>query len=264
MDIKTIRYVAGDTVNAQLIGKKIQKKYNIQEAIISPDIKLGTDINIIIVIGGDGELLQALNQFLHLNVSFYGINSGNLGFLMNSYNDSSDLMELIYSSEIIFINPLQAQVNRSDGSSKCYLAFNECTILRKTSQVTKLEIRVDNITQLPSLLGDGILVSTIVGSTAYNYAVGGLVLPLSANLLPITAISPFRPRRWRGALISKTSVIDIIVHDYVSRPAYFTADLQEIDNVISAKITEAQNKQAKLLFCKNNSLELKLIKEQFK
>lgn len=261
MNVKNIRYFTSKLARSAQIANELQQKYNILP--LSDKDNYSDSIDTIIVIGDDGVFLHALKNFLHLNVGFYGINVGNLGFLMNSYNNKHDLIEQISSAKVVAINPLRAKVAYNDATEeKICFAFNECTILRYTSQAIKLDIKTDNVFRL-NLFGDGVLVATAVGSAAYNYAAGGMVLPLVANLLSITAISPFRPKGWHGALIHNRSSIDITIHDYTTRPGYFTADLQEIYNVTTVNITEAQDQKVKLLFNAESDLEDKLLKEQF-
>lgn len=226
-----------------------------------------TDVNspdVIIVIGGDGTMLHSIHKYMHLNVAFYGINTGNLGFLMNHPSSLNNLKEQINTSAEVTIHPLQMKAFTSPQSDPIVaLAINEISLLRETYQSAKLKIHINNELQIPELVSDGILVSTPAGSTAYNLSVGGQILPIDSSLLAITPISPFRPRRWRGALLSHNTQFDIEIIDHEIRPVSAVADFHEVRNIKSVSISEAKDKKVKLLFDSEYSFEQRVIREQF-
>lgn len=221
--------------------------------------------DIIIVIGGDGELLHALHRYMHLNIPFYGINAGSIGFMMNSPVDANLFINLS-EAIIAHLYPLTVEVIAFDGTTHLALAINEASIFRKTNQAAKFRIVVDDIERIPELVADGAIVSTPAGSSAYNLSAGGPILPLSSNLLCLTPICPFRPRRWQGALLPSSSMIKFDIFENYKRPVNAVADFQEFENIKSLTIRSSQNNNnnsIKLLFDKHHSLEDRIIKEQF-
>ena len=217
---------------------------------------------LIVVIGGDGELLHALHKYMHLNIPFYGINAGSIGFLMNSLIDS-DLPINIHEATITHLHPLTMEAVAFNGITYSALAINEASIFRKTNQAAKFRIEVDDIERMPELIADGAIVSTPAGSSAYNLSAGGAILPLSSNLLCLTPICPFRPRRWQGALLPSSSLIKFDIFENYKRPVNAVADFQEFENIKSVIVRSLQNKVIKLLFDQHHSLEDRIIKEQF-
>ena len=220
----------------------------------------------IIVIGGDGLMLHSIHKYMHLNIPFYGIKTGNLGFLMNQPDSSKvlakDLLENIHSSKKISLHLLEMKATDIKGNVSKELAFNEVSMLRQTHQAAKIEIHINGKSQLKELISDGVIVSTPAGSTAYNLSAGGPILPISANLLAVTPISPFRPRRWNGALLDSKTEIRVKVIDPKRRPVSATADSHEIRNVkdVFVKMT---NKTIHLLFDKDYPFEDRSTAEQF-
>ena len=224
---------------------------------IAPD-----DADIIIVIGGDGELLHALHKYMHLNIPFYGINAGSIGFLMNSLT-YHNLPLNILEAKTAFLRPLIMETIAFNGTTHSALAINEVSIFRKTNQAAKFRIEIDDIERMPELIADGAIISTPAGSSAYNLSAGGAILPLSSNLLCLTPICPFRPRRWQGALLPSTSLIRFEILENYKRPVNAVADFQEFENIKSVTVHSLQKKTIKLLFDKHHSLEDRIIKEQF-
>ncbi len=220
------------------------------------------EAEIIVVVGGDGELLHAIHRYMHLDVSFYGINSGNIGFLMNPVIVEK-LMDNLQESIISHLYPLKMQAESIDNKTYTALAINEVSIFRKTNQAAKFKIEVDQVERMSELVADGAMVATPAGSSAYNLSAGGPILPLESNVLCLTPICPFRPRRWHGALLPFSTTIKFEILESNKRPVNAAADFQEFDNIKSVLIKSVKNKKIKLLFDKKNSLENRIIKEQF-
>ena len=217
--------------------------------------------NIIIVIGGDGFMLQTLKKFYKFKKPFYGINSGNYGFLMNKFSKESFLKNL-KTSRNVKIHPLQMIVKTKSDQIKKSIAINEVSILRQSKQASSISITSNKKNIIKNLISDGVLVSTPAGSTAYNLSAHGPILNLDSNKLAITPISPFRPRRWRGTIVSDKSKILIKNLDKNKRPISAVADNFEVRNV--EKITIQANKKIifNLLYDKNDSLYKKIKIEQ--
>ncbi len=220
------------------------------------------EAEVIIVVGGDGELLHAIHRYMHLNVPFYGINSGNIGFLMNSIIIEK-LIDNLQESIVSHLYPLETQVETVDSKTYTALAINEVSIFRKTNQAAKFKIEIDQVERMSELVADGAMVATPAGSSAYNLSAGGPILPLESNVLCLTPICPFRPRRWHGALLPFSTTIKFEILESNKRPVNAAADFQEFDDIKSVLIKSAKNKMIKLLFDKKNSLENRIIKEQF-
>ncbi len=220
------------------------------------------EAEIIVVVGGDGELLHAIHRYMHLDVSFYGINSGNIGFLMNPVIIEK-LMDNLQESIISHLYPLKMQAESIDNKTYTALAINEVSIFRKTNQAAKFRIEIDQVERMSELVADGAMVATPAGSSAYNLSAGGPILPLESNVLCLTPICPFRPRRWHGALLPFSTTIKFEILESNKRPVNAAADFQEFDNIKSVLIKYVKNKKIKLLFDKKNSLENRIIKEQF-
>ena len=217
--------------------------------------------NIIIVLGGDGFMLQTLKKYYKLNKYFYGINSGNYGFLMNKFSNKNFLKNL-NSSNNIKINPLQMSVITKNNLIKKSIAINEVSILRQGKQASSISIKLNKKNIIKNLISDGVLVSTPAGSTAYNLSAHGPILNLDSNKLTITPISPFRPRRWRGTIVNDKSKIIIKNLDINKRPISAVADNFEVRNVKTVTIKTNKKITFNLLYNKNNSLYKKIKIEQ--
>ena len=217
--------------------------------------------NIIIVLGGDGFMLQTLKKYYKFNKYFYGINSGNYGFLMNRFSNKNFLKNL-NSSNNIKINPLQMSVRTKKNQIKKSIAINEVSILRQGKQASSVSVRSNKKNIIKNLISDGVLVSTPAGSTAYNLSAHGPILNLDSNKLTITPISPFRPRRWRGTTVSDKSKIIIKNLDSNKRPISAVADNFEVRNVKTITIKTNKKITFNLLYDKNNSLYKKIKIEQ--
>ena len=216
----------------------------------------------ICVLGGDGTMLHALHEYADYQAPIFGMNLGTLGFLLNKYK-REDLIERIEKARRFTIHPLEMIAIDKNGKEHKQIAFNEVSVLRETHNSAKLKISIDDTVRLPELVCDGILISTPVGSTAYNSSAGGPILPLSANILPITPISAFRPRRWPGALVRNDARVTIEVLKPVERPVSVTADSKEVRDVREITVKESSDVTKTLLFDDNNTLVDRIFKEQF-
>ena len=221
-----------------------------------------SEADAIVVLGGDGFMLDILKQYQDLDLPFYGINKGTVGFLMNQ-NQNENLLSKLNQAEETIIHPLKMHAKKIDGSEEDYLAINEISILRSGSQAAKLKIVVDNLVRLEELVCDGALVSTPAGSTAYNYSAHGPILPIDSNILALTAMAAFRPRRWRGALIPSNAKIEFFIKDSNKRPVSAYADSKEVKNISCVKIESEDDVYYKLLFDKGHGLQERILREQF-
>ena len=218
---------------------------------------------LIVVIGGDGFMLQTLKKFYKLKKLFYGVNSGYYGFLMNRFSNKNFLKNLT-TAKLIQIHPLQMVVRTKNNQLKKSIAINEVSILRQSRQAASVKIYNGKKIVIKKLISDGILVSTPAGSTAYNLSVHGPILNLDSKKLTITPISPFRPRRWRGTIISEKSKINIKNLNVKKRPISAVADNFEVRNAKKINIKINKKINFSLLFNKNNSLYKKIKIEQLR
>ncbi|SEQ12662.1 NAD kinase [Thalassovita taeanensis] len=218
--------------------------------------------DVIVALGGDGFMLDTLHRTQHLDVPVYGMNRGTVGFLMNEYSET-DLLERLEQAEEAVINPLSMRATCADGSVHHALAINEVSLLRAGPQAAKLRISIDGRLRMEELVCDGALVSTPAGSTAYNYSAHGPILPIGSDVLALTAIAPFRPRRWRGALLPKTAKVRFDVVEAEKRPVMADADSNSVENVTSVEIQSEPDIAHRILFDPGHGLEERLIREQF-
>ena len=242
------------TKNAQNLKKKILKKYKNSSAKIS---------NVIIVAGGDGYMLNSLKKYLKFKKPFYGINCGSYGFLMNNYN-SGNLNQRIDKAKKILINPLQIVTCNNKVYKKPLIAVNEVSLFRQTKQTASLKLQIEKKIIIKRLIGDGVLVSTPAGSTAYNLSVHGPILSLNSGKLAVTPISPFRPRRWKGKIISNTVKIKLTNLDPKKRPVAAVADNIEIRNIKSLTLKTNKNIKLTLLHDPERSLVKRIKVEQIR
>ena len=218
--------------------------------------------NVIVALGGDGFMLQTLHATQALPAPVYGMNCGTIGFLMNEYAETG-LTARLDAAEQEVINPLRMRAITKNGTSHEALAINEVSLLREGPQAAKLRISVDGKERMAELVCDGALVSTPAGSTAYNYSAHGPILPIGSDVLALTAMSAFRPRRWRGALLPKIAKVRFDVLQPKKRPVMAEADSNSVRDVISVEIESDPNIQHRILFDPGHGLEERLISEQF-
>ena len=250
--------------NIQIISDKNKKSLKIksilQKQINSKDIKKS---NIVIVIGGDGFMLQTLKKNKNLKKFFYGVNSGNYGFLMNKFS-SKNIIKNLLKAKMITISPLEMTVRNNKNQIKKNLAINEVSILRQSRQAASLSITYGSKNLIKKLVSDGVLVSTPAGSTAYNLSVHGPILSLNSKKLSISPISPFRPRRWKGKIISDKSKIIIKNLNPTKRPISAVADNIEVRNAKNIVVKTNQKIRFNLLYDQNRSLQKKIKIEQIR
>ncbi|MEC7361099.1 MAG: NAD kinase [Pseudomonadota bacterium] len=217
----------------------------------------------VVALGGDGHMLTVLHETLSNDMPVFGMNCGRLGFLMNHYA-SDELVERIEGAETAPIHPLRMTARGADGTLHSALAINEVSMLRQTHNAAHIRVEVDGKHQVEELVCDGILLATPVGSTAYNLSAHGPVVPLGAGLLALTPISPFRPRRWRGALLGAESTVRLTVLEDDFRPVSASADSTEYRHVAEVGIAQANDITLRLLYDPGHSLSERAIAEQFR
>lgn len=218
--------------------------------------------DVIVALGGDGFMLETLHAMQDIDVPVYGMNRGTVGFLMNAYSED-DLRDRLDAAEEEIINPLAMTALTADGQMHAGLAINEVSLLRAGPQAAKLRITVDGKVRMPELVCDGALVATPAGSTAYNYSAHGPILPIGSDVLALTAMSAFRPRRWRGALLPMNAVVRFDVLDAEKRPVMADSDGSSVKNVVSVEIRSEPAIAHRILFDPGHGLEERLIREQF-
>jgi NAD+ kinase len=260
MKFKKIGILADSSEVAQRALKRLVKKYS-RLKIIEDSTSL-KNIDAIVVLGGDGFMLHTLHNHIKDGIPIYGMNKGTVGFLLNEYSEV-DLYQRLEEARDTKIHPLKMLCTKPDGEVFEALAINEVSLLRTTSQAAKIRIKIDGTTYLSEMICDGVLVATPAGSSAYNYSNGGQILPINSNLLSLTPISPFRPRRWRGAVLPHQAEIELEVLRYWKRPVKAVADNLEIENVTKIVITEEREYTIHLLFDHGHSLEDRIMREQF-
>ena len=252
--MKKIQIISDTNQRSQRIKLQLIRKLNKTKTI---------KINTIIVIGGDGFMLQTLKKYKNSNKFFYGINSGNYGFLMNKFSSKKIIIN-IHKAKMISISPLEMTVVNNTNQKKQHLAINEVSILRQSRQAASLSIKNGSKQIIKRLVSDGVLVSTPAGSTAYNLSVHGPILSLNSKKLSISPISPFRPRRWKGKIINDNSKITIKNLNSKKRPISAVADNLEIRNAKKITVTTNKKIRFKLLFDQNKSLQKKIKLEQLR
>lgn len=220
------------------------------------------EADIMVVLGGDGKMLHALRTSIAFNIPVFGMNCGRLGFLMNDYSDA-DLITRLEQAVFAPLHPLQMQAIDSDGRTHEALAINEVSLLRQTHSAAHTRIWVNEKCELEQLVCDGVMVATPAGSTAYNLSAHGPIIPVGTELLALTPISAFRPRRWRGALLPSDSKVRFEILDPNFRSQSVSADGNEIRDVVEVSVSQAQETTIKLLYDKGASLSDRSITEQF-
>ena len=248
----TYHFLSSSSPDAHAAYQTLTAQYG-QTAIDKADV--------IVAIGGDGTLLNALRKSEGRTIPIYGLNKGSVGFLMNA-GYLENVAERIETAESVTIHPLHMMATDSHGETFESIAFNEVSLLRQVRQAAKLTISIDSVIRMDELICDGIMVATPAGSTAYNLSAHGPIIPLKSEILALTPISAFRPRRWRGALLPSTAKIRFDIIDADTRPVSATADEFEVRDVVSVEISQSSITKT-LLFDKGHSLEERILKEQF-
>jgi NAD+ kinase len=250
---EAIAFVASETEEAQSARSRLVARYG--------DSPIGK-ADVIVALGGDGLMLQTLHRFMASSKPIYGMNRGSVGFLMNEFRETG-LRKRLSAAQHSAIHPLTMTATAADGAMTKANAINEISILRRSYQAAKLRVSVDGKVRLAELVADGVLVATPAGSTAYNLSVNGPILPLNTPLLALTPISPFRPRRWRGALLPNHAHVRIDVLEPEKRPVSAVADHTQVENVISVEIAMNTGIDLVMLHDPGHSLDERILREQF-
>ncbi len=263
---KTLRHKAGMMTDAPRICFLASDAPEAQDALASLQAAYGgcalDEAQVIVALGGDGFMLQTLHSTADRDLPVYGMNCGTIGFLMNEYR-AEGLAERLAEAEEARINPLHMVATCADGSRHEALAINEVSLLRAGPQAAKLQITVDGKLRMAELVCDGALVCTPAGSTAYNYSAHGPILPIDADVLALTAMAAFRPRRWRGALLPKTASVVFDILEAAKRPVMADADSRSVRDVHRVEIRSEPAVTHRLLFDPGHGLEERLTREQF-
>ncbi len=254
----SIGIIADDTRRAQKTLGALVRHYGY--ANLASGKKAKPDL--IIALGGDGFMLHSLHSYMEKNIPIYGMNCGTVGFLMNEYN-LHGLPARIEKAKAAHIHPLKMRARTVAGKTIELLAINEVSVLRETRQAARIRIKIDGAVRMKEVVCDGILVATPAGSTAYNLSAGGPIVPLDSQLLPLTPISPFRPRRWKGALLPHEAVVKFEILEAKKRPVSAVADFIEVRDVASVEVREDRSRKITLLFDSEHALEERIIREQF-
>ncbi len=222
------------------------------------------DADVVVVLGGDGTMLETLHAALRsgTDLPVYGLNCGSVGFLLNPYEEEN-LVERIKAATPTKIHPLRMKTVSENGEEAEAIAFNEVSLMRQRRQASKLKVTVNDVVRLEELICDGIIVASPAGSTAYNLSAHGPILPLSSNMLALTPISAFRPRRWSGALLPDTSCLTFEILESDKRPVSAVADFTEIRHVKTINVWQSKDLEQTLLFDPDHNLEERMLKEQF-
>ena len=221
-----------------------------------------SEADILCPLGGDGFMLQTLHRHGGLGIPVYGMKLGTVGFLMNHFVVDG-LCERLAAAEPAKLRPLEMSAQTESGATVTSLAYNEVSLLRQTRQAAHISIDLNDQTRLDELICDGVMVATPAGSTAYNHSAGGPILPLGSNVVSLTPIAPFRPRRWRGALLKADTEVRFRVLDPYKRPVSATADSHEVRDVVEVAIRESRDRMVTLLFDPEHNLEERILSEQF-
>ena len=245
--------IAAETETAQRALADLAARYS----IVPPE-----DADIIVALGGDGLMLETLHRFMGDGRPIFGMHRGSVGFLMNSFQ-LDGLPDRIAAAKAVDLNPLLMSARTIKGELHEARAINEVSLLRETRQTAKIRIKIDSVVRLEELACDGVIVATPAGSTAYNLSAHGPIVPLSAEVLCLTPISAFRPRRWRGALLPCSAIVEFEIMEAAKRPVSAVADYTEVRDVATVRVREDRNTSLRLLFDPEHDLEERVLKEQF-
>lgn len=249
-----ICFVTNDTPEANSAAQRLRERYGGRSL---------SEADVVVALGGDGLMLQTLHRVMHTDKPVFGMNFGSVGFMMNPFREEG-LPERLEAAQRTLIHPLLMSAVDISGNTQSALAFNEVSLFRSTHQAAKIQIIVDGATRLEELICDGVLLSTPVGSTAYNLSAHGPILPIEAPLLALTPISPFRPRRWRGAILSNRSEVRFFTREASKRPLSAVADNAEFQNVVEVSVLQDRAHGVTLLFDPGTGLEERVLTEQFR
>lgn len=253
MDSSAISFAASDQPEAQSAFERLSERYGNRPA---------EEADVIVALGGDGFILHTLHAHMKVGIPIYGMNRGSIGFLMNTY-DEEELPDRLAKAHANILHPLRMTATTIDGNRHEALAINEVSLLRQARHAAKIGILVDGVMRMEEMICDGVLISTPAGSTAYNLSAAGPIIPIGAELLALTPISAFRPRRWRGALLPSKAAVEFHVLDADFRRVSATADFHEVRDVRRVTVSEDRSVSMTLLFDPEHKLEERIIKEQF-
>jgi len=253
MEYSRIHFIASASKQAQTAMRTMLARYGQHDLGVA---------DVIVALGGDGFMLRTLHRLLPADLPVYGMKLGNVGFLMNRYQENH-LLERLAGANIVELAPLRMIAATESGGERRALAINEVSLLRQMNQAAHIRILVNDSVKVEELVCDGVLVSTAAGSTAYNLSAHGPILPLGTEAVALTPISPFRPRRWRGAVLPSSARIRFEVLDCYKRPVSATADAEEVRNVVSVDVYQEKSIRLKLMFDPDHSLEDRILDEQF-
>lgn len=245
--------VASDTEVAQKAAASLLSQHEFHSS---------DEADIIIALGGDGFMLHLMHEIMHRDVAIFGMNCGTVGFLLNEFRPDH-LIKRIEESISVTLHPLKMTAFTHEGDKIEALAINEVSLLRETRQTAKLKIYIDDKLRMADLVCDGILVATPAGSTAYNLSAHGPIIPMNSDILALTPISAFRPRRWKGALLPHSSKIRFEISNSEKRPVSAVADIKEVRNVSAVEIMQDRSVKITLLFDNEHTLEERIFNEQF-
>ena len=251
---RKIAFVASDHQDAQDAAKRLIARYGNSE----PD-----NADAIVALGGDGLMLQTLHAHMDSHIPIYGMHRGSVGFLMNDYS-IDNLPERLAAAKTSVIHPLRMKVRGQNGKIENALAINEIALFRASYQAAKLRLFVDGKMRMEEMICDGVLVATPAGSTAYNHSAYGPIIPINAQLLALTPISPFRPRRWRGALLPNTAKVRVEVLEHDKRPVNAVADHTEFQSVRDVEVEQDSSIDLHMMFDSDHALEERILAEQFR
>lgn len=255
-DDPKLALIVSDSIKAQDGAKELRDSCD----WVSPE-----EADVLVVLGGDGFLLHVLHEILDRGTlkPVYGMNLGTVGFLMNGQHDGVPIVQRVREAHRVPVRPLCMHAVTQDGREFSYHAINEVSLLRETRQTAKLEVRINGRVRMEELAGDGVLVATPVGSTAYNLSANGPILPLGCRMLALTPLSPFRPRRWKGAILPESAEVEFRIHEPGKRPVAAVADQKEVRDVALVRIVATAEMELTLLFDPGFTLEERIFAEQF-
>lgn len=251
---KNFYYITSGTEESETAAESLRKRYG-ESPVDTADA--------LIVLGGDGVMLQALHDHMNHSRPIYGMNRGSVGFLMNEYSEDN-LSARVAAAHAETIRPLEMIAESRESGTVSALAINEVSILRQSYQAAKIRISIDGKLRLEELICDGLMVATPAGSTAYNLSAQGPILPLDSPLLALTPVSPFRPRRWRGALLPKSVTVRMDILEVDKRPVNAVADHTEVKSVTSVTVREDVQSSVTLLFDEEHTWDERILNEQFR
>lgn len=254
MSFKKIAFVAARHQVAKDALKALKARYK--------SVAKQSDADVVVALGGDGFMLRALHANMKRGIPVYGMNRGSVGFLMNTYSED-DLLERLEAAQPTTLSPIEMKAKTISGKTVTALAINEVSLLRESRLAAKLRLKIDGIERMQELICDGVLVSTPAGSTAYNASAHGPIIPVDADVLALTPISAYRPRRWRGAILPHDARVQVEVIDHEERPVSAAADYTEVRDVVSVSVRSHPTMTSTLLYDPEHNLEERIIKEQF-